>query len=96
MHAWHIWQKHAVSPNFLTLKCLHAACMCHGTKCYILIIIVHMNVRPDGNALYDTDPDLAALVTAKFTNILEDAIVYRYNYTAYMHVYISADHDGWE
>jgi len=36
-----------------------------------------MHAGPDGNALYDTDPDLAAIVTAKFANISEDTIVYR-------------------
>jgi len=36
-------------------------------------IIVHAG--PDSNALYDTDPDLATLVTAKFANISEDTIV---------------------
>ena len=33
-----------------------------------------MHAGPDGNALYNTDPDL---VTAKFANISEDTIVYR-------------------
>ena len=50
-------------------------------------------IGPDGNAVYDTDPEVATLVAAKFTNISQDAIIYRYEineckYIFSMHIYI--------